>query len=302
MACKARSGTRATIPLLHWLALLAFVSSSAVASDLPPYVLQWPTSSTDLLVAETDAAVLHHYRRMDDGSVRRDEIYLSVGLNGVGKQREWDQKTPLGVYIVTSELDTSRLHEKYGVNAFPLDYPNARDRQLGRTGSGIWLHGVLPGGERRPRRDTDGCLAIPNDELSALSKRIVPGDTPVVIARQLNTTPASVEASRRALLNGIEDWRQASEQGDLRRLRTLYREDFSYDGLDRDTWLASAIDLPDTTLAVSDVLLVADPVEEGLYLSRFTLTKKGPQSRALIKRLYWQRDGSTYRIVAEDAF
>ena len=33
-------------------------------------------------------------------------------------------------------------HDKYGVAAYPLDYPNAWDRFNERTGYGIWLHGV----------------------------------------------------------------------------------------------------------------------------------------------------------------
>ncbi|MEM8683333.1 MAG: L,D-transpeptidase family protein [Pseudomonadota bacterium] len=286
--------------------LLLLAPLYAQGTILPPFVLQWPSSSSDLLVAETDAAVLHHYRRDGDGGLAHEKIYMSVGLNGVGKQREWDQKTPLGVYVVTSELDTSRLHQKYGVNAFPLDYPNARDRQLGRTGSGIWLHGVLPGGERRPERDTDGCLAIPNEDLLALSPRIVPGDTAVVITRQLTVADnASSSEARDELLSLLETWRAAIQRGDLRALRSLYSDDFSYAGLDRDTWLASRIndDIEQASIDYAEVLLVADPVEAGLYLSRFEFsTKKGPQSRALIKRLYWQRGDNGFRVVAEDSY
>ncbi len=299
-------GSSAENRMRRLLALLLLAPLSVLAQPLPPFVLQWPSSSNDILVAETDAAVLHHYRRDGDGTVVHQQIYMSVGLNGVGKQREWDQKTPLGVYVVTSELDTSRLHEKYGVNAFPLDYPNARDRQLGRTGSGIWLHGVLPGGERRPERDTDGCLAIPNEDLLELSPHVVPGDTAVIIARKLDTEDVpSTNDTRDHLLRSLETWRAAAEAGDLRRLRSLYREDFTYDGLDRDTWIASgfAAGAAGAALEMSDVMLIADPVEAGLFVSRFELiTKKGPRLRALIKRLYWQRDDDGFRIIAEDSF
>ena len=287
--------------------LLALPLAALADVSLPPYVLQWPESSSDLLVAETDAATLHHYRRDADGSIVHEQIYMSVGENGVGKQREWDKLTPLGIYVVTSELDTSRLHEKYGVRAFPLDYPNARDRQLGRTGSGIWLHGVLPGGERRPERDTDGCLAIPNDDLLALSPRVRPGDTTVIIARELPPANEGGQTDiRDELLERLERWRSALQRGDLLALREMYREDFVYEGLDRDTWLSTGYGVSTGEIGaveLSDTLLAADPEEPGLYISRFQLTtKKGPQSRALIKRLYWQRDDDGYRIIAEDAF
>ena len=111
---------------------------------------------------------------------------------------------------------------------------------------------------------------------------------------------------RDELLAGLERWRGALERGDLRALRALYREEFVYEGLDRDTWLSTGYGVSAnevTSVDVSDALLAADPEEPGLYISRFQLTtKKGPQSRALIKRLYWQRDDDGYRIIAEDSF
>ncbi len=308
MVFTGRPGSSARVKRRPLAGLLLILPLAALADNaLPPYVLQWPESSSDLLVAETSAATLHHYSRAADGDIVHEQIYMSVGENGVGKQREWDKLTPLGIYVVTSELDTSRLHEKYGVRAFPLDYPNARDRQLGRTGSGIWLHGVLPGGERRPERDTDGCLAIPNEDLLALSPRVKPGDTTVIIARELPQAGAAGQAVvRDALLDRLETWRAALQQGDLRALRALYRDDFIYEGLDRDTWLSTGYSdlVRDAgSVELSEPLLAADPEEPGLYISRFKLTtKKGPQSRALIKRLYWQRDDDGYRIIAEDAF
>jgi hypothetical protein len=55
-------------------------------------------------------------------------------------------------------------------------------------------------------------------------------------------------------------------------------------------------------VALHEVLLLADPEEAGLYLSRFR-QRIGDDERTVetIKRLYWQRsaDGNL-RIVAED--
>ena len=58
-----------------------------------------------------------------------------------------------------------------------------------------------------------------------------------------------------------------------------------------------------TDVTVNELLLLADPVDDGLYLSRFTLsvTEDGATGD-LTRRLYWRRsaDGAL-RIVAEDA-
>ncbi len=55
-------------------------------------------------------------------------------------------------------------------------------------------------------------------------------------------------------------------------------------------------------ISIDDLLLLADPEEEGLYLSRFRETISGSGvAGSTIKRLYWRRnDEGDWRIVAED--
>jgi len=57
-----------------------------------------------------------------------------------------------------------------------------------------------------------------------------------------------------------------------------------------------------TDVTVSELLLLADPNDEGLYLSRFGLMIiEGDQTFATTKRLYWRRSASgMLQIVAED--
>ncbi len=55
-------------------------------------------------------------------------------------------------------------------------------------------------------------------------------------------------------------------------------------------------------ITLDELLLLADPEEEGLVLSRFfeTISGSTEESRT-IKRLYWRRNGDgEWRIVAED--
>jgi hypothetical protein len=71
-----------------------------------------------------------------------DSYYMSIGKGGIDKQIEGDNKTPLGVYRITSYLSDESLPELYGAGAYPINYPNSWDRLQGKTGHGIWLHGV----------------------------------------------------------------------------------------------------------------------------------------------------------------
>jgi len=56
-------------------------------------------------------------------------------------------------------------------------------------------------------------------------------------------------------------------------------------------------------IALSELLLLAYPDEEGLYLSRFRQTvKEGEREIVSTARLYWRRDASgALKIIAEDS-
>ena len=129
---------------------LLLVNTAVLAEPVPAWVLRLPESTPTLFIAETSTSAFHRFDRAGDSVVKVRQDYMSIGLGGTGKERAGDQRTPLGVYFVTEQLDTSRLHDKYGVTAFSLDYPNAWDRRLGRTGDGIWVHGVDQKGGTRP--------------------------------------------------------------------------------------------------------------------------------------------------------
>ncbi len=297
-------------------AVSSFVSPLAEASsanessagDWPAWVIRLPEAVDTVLVADTADSTLYRYYDNGEGAPGTESFYMSIGVNGIGKKRRGDRKTPLGVYLITEQLDTRGLNEKYGITAFPLDYPNALDRLAGRTGDGIWLHGVLPGGARRPERDTDGCIALPNESLAGLQHHLEPGITPVIVSRGLETADsASRERIAGELDAAIGRWRQAQLDGSLERYLASYADDFRYRGLDRDAFAAlratRLLREKVTRLDIASLLLLGDPETPDLYLARFDVRWETAAGRRFSgsKRLYWQRgtDG-TLRIVAED--
>jgi hypothetical protein len=299
--CVALTGARA-------LDAADSVPIAATATRLPAYLLEMPDSITDILIADTESATMHRFVRSGGRVIERDQRYMSIGQNGAGKQRAWDKKTPLGVYFITERLDTTKLADKYGVAAFPLDYPNAWDRHNERTGDGIWLHGVDHKNPQRPPLDTDGCLALPNDEILRLADELEPLVTPIIVARQLTwATVDELEKMRIEFRVALEMWRRSQAEDDLLTYLSLYADDFRHRDMDRDDWSSyrlgvfEARALADVTL--NDVLLLADPEAADLFLSRFTqvlFTDTGPVTTT--KRLYWRRSaGNTWKIVAEDA-
>lgn len=277
-------------------------------SLLPAYLLEVPESVNDILIADAGSATMYRFERTRNGVVAVDQRYMSIGTAGAGKQRAWDRKTPLGVYFITETLDTSKLHDKYGVAAFPLDYPNAWDRYNDRTGYGIWLHGVDHNNPERPPLDTDGCLAIPNEELLQLVDSLQPLVTPVIVAREIEwAETAEIVAMRSEFRAALNTWRESLARGDLFTYLSMYADDFRYRDMDRDSWASYRYNVFDArklgSVTLADVFLVADPEVSDLYLSRFTQvleTSDGPVTTT--KRLYWRRSAdSTWRIVSEDA-
>lgn len=276
--------------------------------QMPAYLLEMPDTVANVLIASAETATMHRFVRNGSGYVEKDRRYMSIGQNGAGKQRAWDKKTPLGVYFITERLDTSKLHDKYGVAAFPLDYPNAWDLHQKRTGDGIWLHGVDHKNPERPPLDTDGCLSLPNEEILALAGELEPLVTPVIVARDVTwASREQLQGLRVEFRLALDMWRSALAEGDLQSYLSFYADDFVYRNLDRREWAAWRMSSfqknPLQAVDVNDLMLVADPEVEGLFLSRFTqtlMTANGPVRTT--KRLYWRRSSdSRWQIVAEGA-
>ena len=108
------------------------------------------------------------------------------------------------------------------------------------------------------------------------------------------------------LRGALEQWAGSFESGDLHRHLSLYADDFSYRGMNREEWAAfraqSLSQAPPQDVVLKEVLLLADPEYDGLYLSRFKQSiAYGDRTVVTMKRLYWRRlDDGTLAIVAED--
>ncbi|MDE0789486.1 MAG: L,D-transpeptidase family protein [Woeseiaceae bacterium] len=291
------------------LAIVAFATPdlSFAEGGYPTSLIRIPESVKTVFVAETSTSTFHQFDNSGGSLVLANSFYMSIGQSGPGKQRSGDKRTPLGLYFVTEQLDMSKLHEKYGVAAYPLDYPNVWDQQAGRDGDGIWVHGVHPEGGRRPERDTDGCIALPNEDLKLLQGSIEDNVTPVLVTQQLDWSDNRGDAPLMLELeSAVSQWASSKANGDLHAYLSSYDADFRRWGMSNAEW--SALFLQPNgfrgyqSAQVEDLLLIAYPEEEDLYLSRFRLTVSTAHEQIdSIVRLYWRREESgALKIVAED--
>ena len=148
----------------------------------PRAILQLRDDQKFALLVDAKRSRMYVYQNVHGSLKFVTDYYISQGKLGVNKLREGDQKTPLGVYYITSHLAGARLPDFYGSGALPINYPNDWDRVNGRSGSGIWLHGTPPDSYSRPPLSSDGCVVLTNQDLNKLLNSIEIGKTPVVIS------------------------------------------------------------------------------------------------------------------------
>ena len=165
------------------------------------------------------------------------DFYISLGKNGVEKQREGDQKTPIGVYTIVSAKE--KLPDFYGPRAYPINYPNEWDKRHGRNGHGIWFHGTPSETYSRPPCATDGCVVLTNDDFDRLSRYVDVGRTPVVIGQGSNgVSPRKWEADRKDFLAAFTQWQNRLGKPRRRPLPSHYVPEFPLGGRDFATWAA----------------------------------------------------------------
>ncbi len=236
------------------------------------------------------------------------DYYVSTGKKRGNKITAGDLRTPEGVYFVTAWIPDEKLPDKYGVGAFPVNYPNELDQKQGKTGSGIWLHGTDHGFYSRPPLDSEGCVVLPNIDLSGLKKIIIPGETPVVITEQVTWLERTDwQRQRDEILTALDQWRQDWESMDTDKYLSHYTTDFWSRGHTLGSWSARKKFLAQgktyQRVRLSDVSLFAYPVkaqQAPLVVARFRQQYESNNYHGDVhKRVYLRKDGEHWRILYE---
>jgi len=234
------------------------------------------------------------------------DYYISSGKNGARKDREGDQRTPVGVYFVTGRLSPQKLPDRYGAGAFPINYPNVWDRRSGKTGSGIWVHGVPSDTYSRPPLASDGCVALSNTDLLALEPFLDIGQTPVVIAEDVAwIDPQQWRQQQERFTELLENWRQDWQSLDTARYLRHYSKAFNAQGKNYQAWAQykQRVNAHKASLqvALSEVSVFHYPGESGVVVTTFQQNYRSNNFRDQVKkRQYWRQEvDGIWRIVYE---
>ncbi len=285
------------------------------AGQVPAEFIVLPKATHHAIAVDTTRSRLYLFENGPQGLRLVSDHYVSVGKQGVDKTIEGDQRTPLGVYFVSDRVGQGSLGEAFGAGAMQLNYPNLLDQLHGRTGSGIYVHGVPFNTYSRPPKDSDGCVTLANDELVMLMNTVPIHDTPVIITRRIHWVSDNATRLHRAeILDAVNQWQSVRTRDDPGALQAFYAP-----GTAPEVPAAPPSPPPQPTVVMvrgkrhvipAPAVAPRDPITfDNLSVMTWSDAKetmvvsfneRGTRShRETSLRQYWERDASKWKIVAE---
>jgi murein L,D-transpeptidase YafK len=273
------------------------------AGTVPSQFLALSQRSRHAIAVDASKSRLYLFENTPAGLILVSDYYISVGKAGIAKNAEGDQRTPLGVYYISSNLDRKSLKDFYGSGALPINYPNILDAKRGKTGSGIWLHGTPPNQFSRAPQSTDGCVVLANPDLDHIIKTVEVRSTPVVIASQLRwVAPSAIRAEGEAFKDALQAWRNAKTSGNLNHILSFYTPDFSANGKTLTQWMptlkSELAKVRGRTVQLKDVSYLRWTDSADTMVVTFGEVADGIRT-GLTKRQYWAREGNQWKIFFE---
>ncbi|XOB65942.1 L,D-transpeptidase family protein [Deferribacteres bacterium DY0037] len=199
--------------LINIIALILIMTSVSFAQSFINVSAE-PEDSFNAVLVEKNGKWLHVLKVAEGRVEVLDSFQVLTGRVDGDKRVQGDEKTPEGVYFVTGFLSPEKLRamygevgKQYGTGAYPLSYPNLKDRLQGKTGGGIWLHGIDPS---RNVPVTKGCVAFDNEKLTKMADYIKIG-TPVIVTEEglkgtLDDLRAHFESAKKLVTDYMEAW------------------------------------------------------------------------------------------------
>ncbi|HTD06491.1 L,D-transpeptidase family protein [Undibacterium sp.] len=272
---------------------------------IPRSLLQLRDDQKLALVVDAKKSRLYLYENNGGQPRFVADYYVSHGKFGMNKSSEGDQKTPIGIYYITSRLAGARLPDFYGPGALPINYPNEWDKVNGRSGSGIWLHGMPSANFSRPPLASDGCVVLTNPDFLKISAAIDIGKTPVIISEQVEFINKAKWDSEKQLANKLlDDWRRDAESADGNRILANYSRNFkNAQGENINAWFSKQPQFDaqhHPSIKLSDVTQFRYPGKDEMIVCTFTQeTTVGKSKNSIRKRQYWMKEASRWRIIYE---
>ncbi|WP_157315336.1 murein L,D-transpeptidase family protein [Chitinibacter sp. GC72] len=277
---------------------------------LPANILKFNDQQKYAVLVDADTSRLYIFANQQGVPKMVKDHYVTVGKLGVGKQVEGDQRTPIGVYFVNKHLPRplldrtyGELADLYGVGAWPISYPNELDKSNKKTGYGIWLHGSPAATYARPPQASNGCVVLTNEEMLDVARYLQIGTTPVIVSPKIEWLSRNEWQKRHLAANAvIEQWKTAWESLNTEQYLNFYGNQFSSaEGLDLASWRQqkTAVNAGKkwSKIALNDLSIFAVTGGQPQMVATFEQDYRSDNlDNKMRKRLYWQPEGSEWKI------
>jgi len=284
---------------------LRAISERPPADLVPRYLLRFEPRQKHAIVVDASRSRVYVFEFANGAPRLVDDFYGTLGKFGIDKQREGDRKTPIGVYNVVSRIPGSKLPDLYGWGAFPIDYPNEWDRMRGKTGYGIWLHGVPSDTYARAPQASDGCIALANPDLAELANRVQVGATPVIIAERVEWVASGVlRTERDTFMRQLEAWIADWQSLDGGRYLQHYAAGFRSGGMGLAAWREHKrrVNAAKSWIKVSlsNLSVLRAPGAPGVIAVNFDQDYRSSNlAQKTRKRQFWVEEGGRWKIAYE---
>ena len=235
------------------------------------------------------------------------DFYVSIGKGGFNKVISGDNKTPVGIYKITSHLIDEDLPELYGHGAYPINYPNIWDKKNNKTGYGIWIHGVPRDVYSRPPLTSEGCVVTSNHTLKKLAKYISTRSTPVILVENVKWIKRNIwHENNKNAKEIIEFWEKTWESLDPHDFISLHSINFKSEKHDFEKRVAHILRIIKKkkyiNVQIENLNLFYYPQNENVIFSYFRQHYESNNFKTSSnKRLFWEKENDgKWRIIFED--
>jgi murein L,D-transpeptidase YafK len=259
-----------------------------------------------LLVVDKDQPWLDLYEIKSGHSVEIIKtIDVIVGKNSGQKLYKGDLKTPTGVYKLTERLNN--LDQFYGPTAIVIAYPNALDKVLKRTGSGIWIHGFPLREDRNLiTENTKGCVAMENDRVLDLANILSNLNQTLIILTDGRLTRVNKD-DLAGILSGLYSWLASWRESEYKKNISFYSRKFkTIEGNDiswlRDLKQRIFKESKELKLYFNKINIAPYPNSENrklFYISGLLQYSDGKKSFKGYKELYVELNNGLFEILIE---
>jgi len=171
-----------------------------------------------VMICQKDLKDIKLYDTKSQSQLFNSDVF--VGKAKGDKKVEGDLKTPVGAYDLTRRI--TNVDPFYGPLALTTNYPNIYDKSQGKTGHGIWIHGLPLNQERDDY--TQGCIALDNTKIKSLDQTINIENSVLVISEKKLSQVSKDDVS--IVLSNIFKWRDAWVESDITSYLSFYDQEF----------------------------------------------------------------------------